>query len=215
MVLACIAFNLSVPHTGSWAAEGTEELYKKGRAAFDAGDIVGAMPLLKKAADAGHPKAQAAYAYLLDESDYDTEAATYYKLAADQGDPDGYFGLAGLHINGHAGLAQDNTIILGLLEKSARGGHPQAIISLATAYIGGGLGLEGAALSSPAALDWIRKAADLGDIAANEALRDAYQNGRFGLAVDPGRASELDKKIAKLKGIEQDTTSKKKRRSRL
>lgn len=210
LILSCCAM------TAGHAAgdSGIEETYMKGRAAFDAGDIVGAMALLRKAADAGHPQAQAAYGYLLDESDYDEDAAKYYRLAAEQGNGDGYFGLASLHMNGSGGLAQDNAKILDLLEKAARAGHQQAVISLATAYIGGGLGLKEPALSSPAALEWIRKAADLDDIGALEAIRGAHRTGRYGLSVDPARAAEVDRRIAKLKGIEKDD-SKKKRRSRL
>lgn len=197
------------------ADPGVEETYKKGRAAFDAGDIVGAMPLLKQAADAGHAQAAAAYAYLLDESDYDEDAAKYYRLAAEKGNGDGYFGLATLHLNGQGGLAQDYGKVVELLEKAAQAGHRQAIISLATAYIGGGLGLKEPALSSPVALDWIRKAADLQDLGALEALRDAHRSGRYGLPPDPAKAAEVDSRIAKLKGIENKDDGKKKRRARL
>ena len=59
-----------------------------------------AMLGLRKAADAGHAKAQARLAEILDASDYNEEAFAYYRKSADQGDVDGVFGLASMYAVG-------------------------------------------------------------------------------------------------------------------
>jgi TPR repeat protein len=212
-ILTCLG--LCVLATPTFADNAAiEQVYKKGRVAFDAGDIVGAMPPLKQAANDGHAQAAADYAYLLEESGSHEEAAMYYRRSADKGNMDGMFGLATMHLNERAGLKRDLPVIRKLMEGAANLGHRQAIISMAEACRNGELGLESAAQNPALALSWTRKAADIDDIPSLEVMRDSYRTGQLGLAVDLAAANELDRKIKRLNGVDPDA-QKSKRRSRL
>lgn len=212
-ILTCLGFFLlATPSFADNAA--IEQVYKKGRIAFDAGDVVGAMPPLRQAANDGHAQAAADYAYLLEESGSYEEAATYYRRSADKGNKDGMFGLAAMHLNERAGLQRDFPVIRKLLEGAANLGHRQAIISLAEAYRSGALGLGSADKNPALALSWTRKAADMDDVPSLEVLRDSYRTGQLGLAVDLAAANEIDRKIKRLNGVDPDA-QKSKRRSRL
>ena len=82
------------------ALAGPQEDYSAGRKAYLAGDVVGAMPALRRAADDGYAPAQSLYGYILDKAEYDEEAAQYFRRAAYQCDADGQYGLAMLYATG-------------------------------------------------------------------------------------------------------------------
>lgn len=209
LAIALSAFFLSYSASG-WANEADED-YKKGHESWKNGDIVGAVSLLKKAAEANHPAAQALYGYLLDAADNDEEAATFYRRASDQGNPDGKFGLAGLYTSGHGGLAKDFPAALKLLSEAASLGHKQATLSLAHHYSGSDL--SAADRDSGEALKWVQKGAELDDMPSLTRLEKAYRDGELGLAVDVNKANDIQMRINKILGI--DPNAKKKRRSRL
>lgn len=209
-----LALAISVVSCSGWAQSSeAEDNYKNGQEGWQKGDLVTAMPLLKKAADAGHAAAQALYGYLLDEADNDVEAADYYKRSADQGNSDGMFGLAGLYTSGDGGLTKNYPLAVELLGTAAAAGHVQATISLSH-YYALGLGVGESEKTPAVALKWIQKAADLDDIPSLARLERAYREGNLGLPVDLAKADAIQKKIYKIQGIDPNTV-KKKRRSRL
>lgn len=209
-----LAIAISMVSLSGWA-QSTEaaEDYKKGQEGWQQGDLVTAMPHLKKAADAGHAEAQALYGYLLDEADNDVEAADYYKRAADQGNSDGAFGLAGLYTSGDGGLTKDYALALEWLNKAANAGHVQATISLSQ-YYAIGRGVAESEKTPEVALKWIQKAADHDDIPSLARLERAYREGNLGLSIDLAKADVIKNKIFKLQGIDPNKV-KTKRRSRL
>lgn len=209
-----IAFAISILSCSGWAQSADAEAdYKNGQESWQQGDLVTAMPLLKKAADAGHGAAQALYGYLLDQADNDVEAADYYKRAADQGNSDGAFGLAGLYTSGDGGLAKDQAVAIEWLGKAANAGHVQATISLSHHYAIG-RGVEEAEKTPDLALKWIQKAADLDDIPSLTRLERAHREGNLGFPVDLVKANDIQQRIYKIQGIDPNAV-KKKRRSRL
>lgn len=187
-----------------------EQEYKEGHEKWASGDLIGALPLLRKAADAGHAPAQALYGYLLDEADNDVDAADYYRRAADQGNPDGALGLAGLYFAGDGGLDKNQQAARELLEKAASTGHAQATINLSH-YYAIGLGVGESEKVPAEALKWIQKAADLNDLPSLKRLERAYREGNLGLSIDPKKADAIQKKIYQVQGIDPNAVKKKRR----
>jgi hypothetical protein len=180
----------------AWA--GTEEDYAAGEKAYRAGDVTNAMSQLRKAADAGHAKAQARLAEILDASDYNEEAFAYYRKSADQGDVDGVFGLASMYAVGE-GTKKDPAEAYRLYVLAVEKGHPQAYMVIASAYIFGQLGIDETRRNSEEATRWLKLAADRDFLPAVEALAKAYKTGGFGVAPDAQQAADWDAKLKKLR----------------
>lgn len=171
-----------------WAAP--EDDYRSGADAYRGGDVVGAMELLRKSADAGHGPSQSLLAYILDKAEFDNEAVAYYRKAAAQGDPDGEYGLGSMYATGE-GVKRDPAEARKWITRAARKGHAAAINSLAQAYMDGALGFDETQRNSAEALRWVRLAADSGYWPALEGLAAAYRTGAYGLAVDVQQAEVL------------------------
>lgn len=184
---------------GSSAFAGAEEDYQQGLAAYRATDVVGAMTPLKRAADAGHARAQALYGTILDSAELDEAAVTYLRKSADQSDPEGQYALAKMYMTGE-GIAINNSEANRLIRAAAAQGHDRAIITLALAYIGRDAKLGADASTAPEAAGFILKAAELGDVSAMEALAKAYRAGEFGIQPDAAKANEWAEKLAKIRG---------------
>ncbi len=198
---ANVAALLAVFHAAP-ALAGAAEDYAEGAKHYNAGDIVAAMPLLRRAADAGHPAAQATLGTILDHADSDTEALEYFRKAAAQGNADGALGLGNMLVAGE-GVARNVPEGRKWIEQAASQGHVMAINVLAQAYISGGLDMPDAERQGAAALRWITVAADNGYLAAMEKLAAAYRNGELGLDVDTKTAKQWEDKIEKLRGPRQ------------
>lgn len=182
----------------AWA--GPDDDYKAGLKSYGNGDVITAMPLLKKAADAGHAPAQALYGQILGRADSDDEAVVYMKKAADQGNPDGQFGYGSM-LSGGEGIKRDPVAGRAWVTKAAEQGHKLAINELALAYIKGSPGLTEEMRRSETALRWIRVAADNDFIPAVDALAEAYRAGGLGLDADVRQAEQWSAKSRKLRGI--------------
>ena len=200
---------------GVWAADtGNAEVdkaYKEGKFEVDRGDPVQAMPKLKTAADGGHGEAQALYGFLLDQADDDAEAQKYYKKSADQGSPDGMFGLANFHVSGDGGTEINIAKARALYEKAANAGHRQSILVMFLAYTRGGLNLKPEDMQSKDALHWIKTAANTAGMdQAMERMAIVYAKGEFGIPVNPQESEAWLIKAMEAKGI--DPNAKKKRR---
>lgn len=177
------------------AAAAPEDDFRAGEQAFRTGDLGRAMPLLKRAADAGNARSQALYGHLLDISEFNEEAALYYRRAAEQGDADGQFGLGTLHVSGE-GVERDAGAARRLFELAAAQGHLQAVNTLAQATLAGELGFA-AQPRQAAELKWVHKAAEQGFFPALDYLAKGYRSGAFG-ALDLARADELEARIKAL-----------------
>jgi TPR repeat protein len=175
------------------------------------GDFFSAMLHLKPAAEAGHLRAQVWYARFLDDGEDNDLAEKYYGMAVKQGDPEAKLGLAVMHISGDA-AKPDLAVALKLVREAAQDGYAPAVSALAAAYIQGGLGLDAQARESPEALQWINKAAELGDILSLRRLEHLYRTGGHGLAVDLARAEQIKAKINELTGVAEKQETGRRRR---
>lgn len=204
-VVFCVLASASVT---ALASPASDEDYQKGLKAYQSDDVMGAMPLLKRSADAGHAGAQAVLAYILDKAELDEEAIAYYRKAAEQGNPDGQFGLGSMYSAGE-GVKRDLGEARRWTTKAAEQGHTQAINVLAQAYLSGDLGVTEEERKGAQALSWIRRAADNNYIPALEALSGAYRTGGYGLAPDAQQADKLAATVRQLKGLGKDGRGKK------
>jgi TPR repeat protein len=177
------------------AFAGPQEDYNAGRKAYLAGDVVGAMPALRRAADDGYAPAQSLYGYILDKAGYNEEAAQYFRRAADQGDADGQYGLAMLYARGE-GVGRDAAAAREWLERAGNQGHKLAVVALSQAFLAGSLGFK-ADPADAAGLGWVRKAADYDSIPALSYLAKGYRGGAFG-AADPAQAERMEARIVEL-----------------
>ncbi|NMG30706.1 tetratricopeptide repeat protein [Aromatoleum evansii] len=180
----------------------SEDDYKKGLAAYDAGDLVGAMVPLKQAADEGHAGAQALYGTILDSAELDDQAVLYLRKSADQQNSEGQYGLAKMFMTGE-GVTADFGEANKLMRAAAAQGHRSAIITLGLAYIAGDARFEASDKTSPEARDFILKAGEFGELTAVEAVARAYREGAFGIAPDSAKAKEWDEKLAKIRGAQR------------
>lgn len=190
------------------AQAGPVEDYTEGAKRYAAGDLIAAMPLLRRAADAGHAAAQAAIGEIVDQADSKEEAFGYFSKSAAQGNADGQFGL-GIMLASGEGAPKNLAEARKWISLAAEQGHKIAINELASAYITGALDIPENARQSAEALRWIRTAADGGYLTAMERLAAAYRSGELGLSVDLKAADQWAEKIRKLRGISKGRRNKK------
>ncbi len=69
---------------GPVTADDAAQTYEKGLAAYNRGDLPGALPLFRQAAEGGSADAQAWLGYILDLAEEDTEAVRWYRAAHDR-----------------------------------------------------------------------------------------------------------------------------------
>lgn len=136
-LLAVYVLGVSLPIQADDAADDLQA----GIAAFNRGDLPGAMTLYEVAAESGLPEAQVRLAFLLDYAEENDKAVHWYRAAADQGYTDGIAGLAGMYAKGE-GVDQDFTRARELYEKAGEAGHAGSIRVLITAYDKGGLDVD-------------------------------------------------------------------------
>lgn len=209
--LAIVFFALLLTFQTLTARAAPADDFRAGSEAYRSGDVVQAMALLKKSADAGHAPSQALLAYILDKAEFNDEAIAYYRKAAAQGDADGEFGLGSMYAAGE-GVKRDPVEARKWITRAAEKSHVQAINVLAEAYIRGELGIEADQRSGAEALRWVRLAADSGNVNALGQLANAYRSGAYGLAVDMKQAEALDAKIRAIRGVAEKSDAKKKGR---
>ena len=172
LVLAAVL--LALP---ALAVAGPEEDYQEGFAAYrERGDIVGAMPPLRRAADAGHVEAQLLLGFILDWSEENEEAVRYYRMAADSGEPRGQMELARMYLSGE-GVERDEATALSWIEQARDQGHAPALTQLGYAHLNGTLGF---ARDRGQARTLFQQALDAGDSQAQSGLA----------AVDAAEAAE-------------------------
>ena len=202
----------ALPVYASPTAEEIEKAYNTGQEYWDKGDPVSAMRPLKIAADGGHPKAQALFAVILDAADDDVDAANYYRKSADQGNPDGMFGLATFMVSGDGDTKIDIAAAKALYLKAAELDHTSSVSVVIMGLVNGKMGFNATERNGPSALKWYTKGAEMGLTVAIEQLSIAHREGKYGLPVNIEEADRLQAKLYEIMGI--DPTKLKKRRQR-
>lgn len=175
-----------------------EDDYKRGETAYRSGDMVGAMAVLRRAADQGHAPSQVLLGDILDRAEFDEEALAYYRKAAEQGDPAGEFGVGSMYLAGE-GVKKDPQQAYFWFTRAAEKNHVSAIIGLANAYISADQGTNPVWPDQARAAQWLRKAAEADYLPAVEALAQAYRAGGFAIAQDATLAERYAAQGAALK----------------
>lgn len=140
--LAALALAVMLgPLTAAGALAGPAEDYAEADKLFASGELIVAMQLALKAAEAGHAEAQARVGSVLDKSEEDDQAFEWFSKSAAQGNAAGQFGLGEMYAKGE-GAPQDMARAYALLVLAADQGHPQATMMIMLAYQRGGLGLK-------------------------------------------------------------------------
>ena len=209
---ACLMLAFAFALASPGVRAGPAEDYAAGDAAYRRGDVRSAIASLRKAADAGHARAQTLLGSILDAAEQDEEAVKYLTLAAGQGDAEATYLLAGLVAAGE-GTAKDPARGFALLQKAASLGKREALFALASAYLSGGFGLSESDRASAAALERIREAADAGHLPSIDRLAVAYRKGDFGLSPDAKRAEEFEAKARAIRGVAEKTPARTRRAS--
>jgi len=109
--------------------------------AYDRGDLMAAMTHYGKAAEAGSALAQARLAWIHDLSEDNAAAVEWYRASADQGHPDGQYGLGEMYAKGEGVEKNPDEAVL-WFTRAAENGHSQAQRALISAYKNGLLGLD-------------------------------------------------------------------------
>jgi TPR repeat protein len=122
------------------ALAGPAEDTAQGEAALRNGDLITAMGLFRKAAEAGHAPAQARMGDMMDAAEMNSDAVAWYRKAAEQGEPAGDHGMARMHVEGK-GVPRDVALALTLFQKAAAKNFPPSLEALARAHRMGSLGL--------------------------------------------------------------------------
>jgi len=118
----------------------TEAEVQAGIDAYDRGDLLAAMNHYGKAAEAGSALAQARLGWIHDLSEENAAAVEWYRASADQGHPDGQYGLGEMYAKGE-GVEKDQDEAVLWFTRAAENGHAQAQRVLIGAYENGRLGL--------------------------------------------------------------------------
>lgn len=183
LVAACLAC--------ACAQAGEGEDFARAQKYVEEGDVVRAMPILRKLSDAGFAPAQVRLADMYDKAEENEAAVALYRQAAEQGNADALFGLASMTAAGE-GVQRDPEEALRLLRLAAEKVHLPAIHALAQAYIGAQPALKATKDFAAQALRWNTLAADSGYVPAMDALARAYRGGEWGLAADGAKAQSWE-----------------------
>lgn len=182
---------------GAGAATPAEDM-KAALDSYQRGDVRNAISLLRNHADAGHGAAQAFLGEILDLAEQNEEAVAYFRKAAAQSVPEGFYGLGLMYSTGE-GVARDLNAAREWMLKAAEAGHRQAVVTVALAYLKGSLGISPAERDSPEAARWLQRAVELDSLPAIDRLAGAYRRGELGLVADAKRAEELEARARKLR----------------
>lgn len=140
-------------------------------------DPQGAYALMQAAAEAGNRLAQFNFAQLLVQREPGApgmaKAVAYYQRAADAGLADAQYAMSQIHANGVGGKKLDEAEARRWLTLAARQNFDTAQLDLATWMIEG----RGGPRDLKAGFGWMRRAADGGNVAAQNRLAKLYMAG--------------------------------------
>ncbi|MER8609259.1 sel1 repeat family protein [Mesorhizobium sp. M0142] len=141
-----------------------------------------AYALMQAAAEAGNRLAQFNFAQMMVEQEPGdagiAKAVSYYERAAATGLADAQYAMAQVYANGAGGKPRDDVRARGLLAQAARQNYDTAQIDLATWMIEG----RGGARDLKSGFNWMKQAAEGGNVAAQNRLAKLYMNG---IGTDP------------------------------
>lgn len=140
------------------ALAGPAEDTERAEQTYRSGDVVGAVVLLRGAANANYAPAQVRLAAILDAAEEDAAALDLYRKAAAQGDAAGEYGVGLMHAKGE-GTRKDGAEALRWYRQAAAKNYLPAVEAIAWAYLTGDLGLARDAKEAEA---WGERAVKLG-----------------------------------------------------
>jgi len=138
LLLLTLSLGLCVPAVADDTS--IEADVQAGIDAYDRGDLMAALTHYGKAAEAGSALAQARLAWIHDLSEENEAAVKWYRASADQGHPDGQYGLGEMYAKGE-GVEKNPDEAFLWFTRAAENGHAQAQRVLVSAYENGLLGL--------------------------------------------------------------------------
>ncbi len=145
-------------------------------------DPQGAYALMQAAAEAGNRLAQFNFAQLLIDREPGqagmVKAVSYYRRAADAGLADAQYAMAQIHANGAGGEKLDEAEARRWLHAAARQNFDTAQLDLGTWLVEG----RGGKRDLKAGFGWLKRAADGGNVAAQNRLAKLYMGG---IGVEP------------------------------
>lgn len=137
ILVGALVLSVAVPVVLAGPKEDTELAEK----AFARGDLVVSMSLWRKAAQQGYAPAQVWLADVLDKSEQDEEAVSWYRKAAVQGDAAGEFGLGQMYAKGE-GVKRDFVQARDYIGRAAEKDYLLAAVVMNEMYKKGGLGVS-------------------------------------------------------------------------
>ena len=170
-----------------------QEDTRKGMEAFHEGDTIGAMQLYRKAAEEGYAPAQEKLANILDQSELNEEAITWFRKAAEQNNAEGQYGLGMMYLTGD-GIETDPEQGLGLITAAAEQGLFRAMVSMFHFFKNGDHGLQ---VDLKQAVYWLEKMAVSDNQWAIERMAKAYRHGELGLVASEEKATVWEDKLLK------------------
>ena len=171
-----------------------EEIFQKGKVAYDNKNYAEAVKWYTKAAEQGYAQAQYDLGLCYDKGqgvtqDY-TEAVKWYRKAAEQGHAEAQYYLGDCYRWGRA-VKKDETEAVKWYRKAAEQGHSDAQYDLGKCYRYG----IGVTVNSAEAVKWYKKAAEQGHSDAQYYLGGFYSSG-FGVTKNSAEAVKWYKKAA-------------------
>lgn len=149
---------------------------------FAAKDLQAAYALMQSAAEAGNRLAQFNFAQMVMKREYGdagmARAVSYYQRAADAGLADAQYAMSQVYANGVGGKKLDEVEARRWLLLAARQNFDTAQLDLATWLVEG----RGGARDLKAGFGWMKRAADGGNVAAQNRLAKLYVGG---IGVEP------------------------------
>jgi FOG: TPR repeat, SEL1 subfamily len=159
-------------------AQSADELNKKSKEYLDKGNVKAAIPVLKQAAEAGHPEAQYNLGYCYQSgtgvTQSDRTANTWYMRAATQGYKDAQFKIAYSYALGR-GAKQDYKKAFYWSHKCAEQSDPECMMHMVNCYYNG----EGTPINKDSSLVWLKRLAILtppGNPGISRIITDARLN---------------------------------------
>ena len=170
LLLRCLM--LAIALAVSTSSVGTAQDFYKGMAAYRVGDYLTAIKEWKPIAESGDAKLQYNLGIIYDELEAYTEAAFWYRLAADQGMPEAQSAIGHKYLNGQGGV-QSFVESLKWYRLAADQGSSEGQRRLGDAYAFG----IGVAQDLSEALKWWLKSARQGHAASQISVGMAYAGG--------------------------------------
>ncbi|MBF0309386.1 MAG: sel1 repeat family protein [Magnetococcales bacterium] len=173
----------------AWASP--EDDYKEGIKAQSRDDLQTAMSSFKRAAEAGHTRAMARLAIILDRAEENDAALVWFRKAADAGEAAGFLGIGVMMTNGDAGPKKEKEG-LAMIEKAASMQYGPAMLVLAKVHL---LGEFNQTPDLNKALSLLEKSADLGYVPAMKELARLYKAGTPDMKPDAAKAKSWEEKV--------------------